>query len=128
MINQVQRDIVKFGLDFRPILIDVGDGEVWEFTSDPKPHQMSTLVGSLQAFTTLKEGDMIGGDRFEKALTDFTVAMSSLLVQTDQQTAWVERSYGLGPQQMISEHLMEQWSGFPTKEPSPSGEESKEIG
>lgn len=128
MTDQVRRDIVKIGLDFRPIPVDVGDGKVWEFTPDPTPHQWTTIVTALREFTKLQNEEMIGGDVFEDALNGFTVAMSELLVNEKQQKEWVERSYGLSPQQAISEILMEQWSGFPTKQPSPSGEGSKTTG
>ena len=35
MTDQVRRDIVKLGLDFRAIPVDIGDGIEWEFHPDP---------------------------------------------------------------------------------------------
>lgn len=128
MNAQVQREVVKIGLDFRPILIDVGDDTVWEFTSDPSPEQWSALVNALRKFTTLQDENAVGGTEFEDALHGFTKAMSMTLIDPEQQEQWIERRYGLGPQQAVSEHLMEQWSGFPTKELSPSGQGSKPTG
>lgn len=127
MTNEVRRDVVKLGLDFRPIPVDVGDGIEWNFHPDPDPHQWSVLVDSLKGLTKFGDTDF-GGKEFEKALANFTKAMSDLIVDTDQQQAWIDKKYGLGPQQAISQALMEIWTGFPTKQPSPSGKESKPTG
>lgn len=128
MTGQVQREVVRIGLDFRPIPIDIGDGTVWEFTPDPSPEQWSALVNALQKFSALQDESALGGAEFETTLNGFTKAMSTTLVDPEQREHWVERRYGLGPQQAVSEYLMEQWSGFPTKEPSPSGVGSKTTG
>ena len=50
------------------------------------------------------------------------------LVSDEQRALWVEKGYGLGPQQAISEALMGIWTGFPTKQQSPSGKASKRTG
>lgn len=127
MTNEVRRDIVKLGLDFRPIPVDLGDGIEWEFHPDPSPQQWSLLVSALKEFTKFDDDDF-GGDAFENALTHFTKAMSEFLVNEDQRAQWVEKGYGLGPQQAISEALMGIWTGFPTKQPSQSGKGSKQTG
>lgn len=127
MTNEVRRDVVKLGLDFRPIPVDLGDGVEWEFHPDPSPQQWSVLVSALKEFTKF-EDDAFGGDSFEEALNHFTHAMSELLVTDKQQKDWVKKGYGLGPQQAISEALMGIWTGFPTKQPSPSGKGSKKTG
>lgn len=127
MTDEVRRDVVKLGLDFRPIPIDIGDGTVWEFHPDPSPQQWSALVGALKKFSKFGDADF-GGEDFEDALQGMTKAMSDLLVNEDQRVAWVERAYGISPQQAISEALMGIWTGFPTKQPSPSGKGSKTTG
>jgi|GEM_PF-2281391 len=127
MTNEVRRETVKLGLDFRAIPVDLGDGVEWEFHPDPSPQQWSTLVNALKEFTKF-EDDAFGGEAFETALGGFTEAMSHMLVHTKQQAEWVKKDYGLGPQQAISEALMGIWTGFPTKQPSPSGKESKKTG
>ena len=127
MTNEVRRDVVKLGLDFRPIPVDVGDGIEWNFHPDPSPQQWSVLMDSLKALTRFGDADF-GGKEFEKALANFTKAMSELIVDKDQQAAWIEKNYGLGPQQAISQALMEIWTGFPTKQSSPSGTPSKRTG
>ncbi len=127
MTNEVRRDIVKLGLDFRPIPVDLGDGVEWEFHPDPSPAQWSLLVNSLRSFSQFGNEDF-GGDAFEKTLEGFTKAMSDMLVTSKQQKEWIEKGYGLGPQQAISEALMEIWTGFPTKQSSPSGKGSKPTG
>lgn len=127
MTDEVRRDTVKLGLDFRPIPVDVGDGVEWEFHPDPSSHQWSTLVNALKKFTKFEDEDF-GGDAFEEALAGFTKAMSEMLVRSDQQKQWIEKNYGLGPQQAISEALMGMWTGFPTTQPSPSGKGSKPTG
>ena len=127
MTNEVRRDVVKLGLDFRAIPVDLGDGIEWEFHPDPSPQQWSTLVTALKEFTKFEDDDF-GGEAFETALDGFTKAMSEMIVRAEQQVEWIEKGYGLGPQQAISEALMGIWTGFPTKQPSPSGKESKATG
>lgn len=127
MTEEVRRDVVKLGLDFRAIPVDLGDGTEWEFDSDPSPAQWSTLVDALKQFTKFEDEDF-GGDTFKDALSGFTKAMSELLVRKEQQTAWLKKGYGLGPQQKISEALMGIWTGFPTTQPLPSGKGSKRTG
>lgn len=127
MTNEVRRDVVKLGLDFRAIPVDLGDGVEWEFHPDPSPQQWSTLVNALKQFTKFEDDDF-GGEAFESALAGFTKAMSEMLVRAEQQAEWLEKGYGLGPQQAISEALMGIWTGFPTKQQSPSGKASKRTG
>lgn len=127
MTNEVRRNVVKLGLDFRAIPVDLGDGIEWEFHPDPSPQQWSTLVNALKEFMKFADDDF-GGEAFESALEGFTKAMSEMLVRIEQQAEWIEKGYGIGPQQAISEALMEIWTGFPTKQPSPSGKASKKTG
>ena len=127
MTNEVRRETVKLGLDFRPIPVDLGDGVEWDFHPDPSPQQWSTLVDALKSFTKFGDDDF-GGDDFKTALAGFTAAMSDLLVGEGQREKWIEKDYGLGPQQAISQALMKIWTGFPTKQPSQSGRGSKETG
>lgn len=127
MTTEVRRDTIKLGIDFRPIPVDLGDGIEWLFHPDPSPQQWSLLVETLKGFTKFEDEDFGGAD-FEKAMSDFTKAMSNLLVDKAQQKKWETKGYGLGPQQAISEALMEMWTGFPTKQPSPSGKGSKKTG
>lgn len=124
---EVKREVVRLGLDFSPIPVDVGDGVEWEFTHDPDPTQWSGLVNSLRGFTTFDKGEF-SGEEFEAALDGLSVAMSELLVDEDQKPLWVEKHYGLMVQQAISEALMERWTGFPTPPPSPSGKGSRRTG
>lgn len=127
MTNEVRRDVVKLGLDFRPIPVDLGDGIEWNFHPDPSPLQWSTLVDALKGFTKFGDDDF-GGEAFKAALANFTEAMGDLLVDEAQREQWVQQGYGLGPQQAISEALMGIWTGFPTKQQSPSGKGSKRTG
>jgi hypothetical protein len=127
MTDEVRRDVVKLGLDFRAIPVDLGDGVEWEFHPDPSPEQWSTLVDALKQFTKF-ENDDFGGDAFKSALAGFTNAMAAMLVRKKQQEEWIKKGYGLGPQQAISEALMGIWTGFPTTQPSPSGKGSRATG
>ena len=127
MTDEVRRDVVKLGLDFRAIPIDLGDGVEWEFHPDPSADQWATLVDALKEFTKFEDADF-GGDAFKEALASFTKAMSQMLVRADQQKQWLKKNYGLGPQQAISEALMGIWTGFPTTRQSPSGKGSKATG
>lgn len=126
-MEEVRRDVVKLGLDFRPIPVDLGDGIEWEFHPDPSPQQWSLLVAALKAFTKFEDDDF-GGEAFENALEGLTRAMAGMLVNESQRKKWIAAGYGLGPQQVISEALMGIWTGFPTKQPSPSGKGSKTPG
>ena len=127
MTEEVRRDVVKLGLDFRAIPVDLGDGIEWEFHPDPTAEQWSTLVDALKEFTKFEDDDF-GGDAFKHALAGFTNAMAEMLVRKDQQKEWLKKGYGLGPQQAISEALMGIWTGFPTKQQSPSGKGSRPTG
>lgn len=127
MVNEVRRDVVQLGIDFRPIPVDLGDGIEWEFHPDPSPQQWSALVNALKGFTKFGDDDF-GGEAFEKALSDLTAAMAESLVNEKQKKEWIEKQYGIGPQQAISNALMEQWTGFPTSQPQPSGKGSKATG
>lgn len=127
MVDEVRRDVVKLGIDFRPIPVDLGDGIEWDFHPDPNPDQWNSLVEALRGFSSIKE-DSLDGEAFGKALTNLTNAMAQMLTTEEQADKWIEKRYGLGPQQAISEALMEKWTGFPTKQPSPSGEGSKNSG
>jgi len=127
MTEEVRRDVVKLGLDFRAIPVDLGDGIEWEFNSDPSAEQWSMLVYALKQFTKFEEDDF-GGDAFKSALAGFTKAMADMLVKAEQRTEWVEKGYGLGSQQAISEALMGIWTGFPTKQQSSSGKGLKPTG
>ena len=127
MTDQVRRDVVKLGLDFTPIPVDLGDGIIWEFHPDPSPSQWSGLMDSLKSFTRFEEKDY-DGEQFKEGLQNFTKAMSELLVSDEQKAEWIERQYGLGPQQAISQALMGIWTGFPTTPSSPSGKGSRPTG
>ena len=127
MTDEVRRDVVKLGLDFRAIPVDLGDGVEWEFHPDPSAEQWSTLVDALKQFTKFEDDDF-GGDAFKSALAGFTKAMADMLVKTEQQKEWLQKGYGLGPQQAISQALMEIWTGFPTSQQSPSGKGLKPTG
>jgi hypothetical protein len=127
MTDEVRRDVVKLGLDFRAIPVDLGDGIEWEFHPDPSAEQWSTLVDALKEFTKFEDDDF-GGDAFKHALAGFTRAMSEMLVKAEQQKEWIEKGYGLGPQQAISQALMEIWTGFPTTQQSQSGKGLKPTG
>jgi len=127
MADEVRRDVVRLGLDFRAIPVDLGDGIEWEFHPDPTPQMWSTLVNALKQFTKFEDADF-GGEAFENALSGFTQAMADMLVKAEQREEWINKGYGLGPQQKISEALMEIWTGFPTKQQSPSGKASKRTG
>ena len=77
MTDEVRRDVVKLGLDFRAIPVDLGDGVEWEFNPDPSPEQWSTLVDALKQFTKFEDEDF-GGDAFKHALAGFTNAMADM--------------------------------------------------
>lgn len=127
MVNEVRRDVVQLGIDFRPIPVDLGDGIEWEFHPDPSPQQWSALVNALKGFTKFGDDDF-GGEAFEKALSELTAAMAESLVDEKQKKEWIKKQYGIGPQQAISNALMEQWTGFPTSQQQPSGKGSKPTG
>ena len=127
MTDEVRRDVVKLGLDFRAIPVDLGDGIEWEFHPDPSAEQWSRLVDALKQFTKF-ENDDFGGDAFKSALAGFTNAMAAMLVRKKQQEEWIKKGYGLGPQQAISQALMEIWTGFPTTQQSQSGKGLKPTG
>ena len=127
MTGEARRDAVRIGIDFRAIPVDLGDGIEWEFTSDPDPHQWAGLVEALKGFTKFDDS-AFGGEAFKEALSTLSHAMSKFIVKAEQQAQWIEKQYGLGPQQKVSEALMEMWTGFPTSPPSPSGKGSRATG
>lgn len=127
MTDEVRRDVVRLGLDFRTIPVDLGDGIEWEFHPDPSPQQWSNLVNALKQFTKFEDDDF-GGEAFKTALAGFTSALADTLAKPEQRAQWIEKEYGLGPQQKISEALMGIWTGFPTNQQSQSGKGSKPTG
>ena len=86
-LPEVTRSVVKLGLDLSPIPLDVGDGIVWMFTSDPSAEQWSTLMTALKVFTKLKDDVNEDENQFTQALSDFSKAMSHMLLDPDQQLA-----------------------------------------
>lgn len=131
MNTQVNREVVKIGLDFRPIPIDLGDGKVWHFTSDPSTEQWAILTSALRKFSVFQgrtDEDILGSGEFEGVISGLTNALAEMLVDTDQKREWIDRGYGIGPQQRVSEYLLETWSGFPTQQPSSSGRELSQTG
>lgn len=126
-MSEIRRDVVKLGIDFRPIPVDLGDGIEWEFHPDPSPEQWTALVAAIREFGKFGE-DNFGGPEFQASLEKFTEAMAEVLTNEEQKKLWREKRYGLGAQQAISQALMEMWTGFPTKSPSPSGKASGQPG
>lgn len=126
-MSEVRREVVKIGMDFRPIPVDVGDGIEWGFHPDPSPEQWAKLMGTLKEFTKFGDDDF-DGTQFKESLKAFTLAMSELIVDEDQREKWINNNYGLGPQQAISEALMEIWTGMGKKPGNSSGKGSKKTG
>lgn len=129
--KEVRRDVIKLGLNLDPVPLDVGDGtDPWVFSSDPSPEQWGAVIAALKKFEVLAgEGaESVDGDYLTDSLNQLTQALMDLLTTEAQKKKWVDRAYGLGPQQAISEVLMEQWTGFPTKPGAPSGKASKKTG
>lgn len=127
--SEVRREVVKLGIDFRSIPVDMGDGVEWDFTPDPSPQQWTAIMVAIRAFGEMGESE---GDfdetTFGTALETLSRAMAGVLSDPSKRDQWIARGYGLGPQQAVSQALMETWTGFPTSQPSPSGEGSNPVG
>lgn len=120
MNDEVKRETVSVGLDFRPVPLDLGDNVVWEFEPDPSSQQWQVLSLALKGFSSLASEEKEDFD-VTKPMDALTDALVNLLVRDDQKKLWREKGYGLMPMQKVATVLMEQWTGFPTKQPSNSG-------
>lgn len=126
MNEQTNREVVSVGLDFRPIPVDIGDGKVWEFDPDPSSEKWDALATSVKSFKSVSDDEE--GMDIATPMLSLKKALAELLVNEKQQEEWMNRDYGIIPMQRTATALMEQWTGFPTEQPSSSGGHSKKSG
>lgn len=121
-MNEIKREIVSIGLDFRPIPIDLGDGKVWEFHPDPDKTLFNNLVRALKNMgavgKAMQDGD---SDDFEAALDTLAKAQGALLVKKTQRDEWAKADYGMAALSALADVLMEQITGFTQQSQKPSG-------
>lgn len=121
MSEQINRETVSVGIDFRPIPIDMGDGQVWMFDPDPTPGKWSGLSRALTAFGRLnvtadsseEEVDAAAQD-MESLTTGLTDSIAELLVDIKQRKAFRDRGYSTNALQRLAKVLIQTLSGFPT--------------
>lgn len=123
------RTKVSIGLDFRPLPIDVGDGNEWLFNPDPDPSLWGALMEALNAFADLEtlqidpEAELSADERealtsltsaLPELLTGLGTAIAGLMTTTKQGQQFTEHGYGQRTLQALAQTLVEELTGFPT--------------
>lgn len=115
-VTEMNRKLVSAGMDFTPVLLDVGDGEIWEFDPDPSPAKFGALQKSLTAFGELGKAAENGEEfSMEDVANGLSLALSNLLVKPGQTKTWKAREYGVMAMQRIAATYIPAISGTPTK-------------
>lgn len=131
--EQVSRDVVSVGIDFRPLPVNIGDGVIWNFDPDPSPEAWGQLMDQLKALAALgsiKEGDTDAAMELDVKglLNGLTEALSGLLLEDEQRAKFKSKGYGLAVLSKTAPAIVKALSGFPTTSPSSSGEGSETDG
>lgn len=112
-----RRSVVKIGINFDPIPLDVGDGKIWNFTSEATPAQMDALVrvargvGSLATVTD----ETVESMDFTEMTNEVSGVIADLLIEPAQKKEWIKRSYSVLAQgKVIAVLIKEMSTGFPT--------------
>jgi|SRR5690625_192286 len=111
---EMQREVVTVGLDLSPIQLDTGDGNVWEFNSDPSPAEFGALQDTLSEFSQMGKQDPEEANIAE-TIQRLSDAMRALLVREDQRREWDKVSYGIMAVQNIAMVYIPAMTGVPTK-------------
>lgn len=115
-VNEMTRSVVSVGIDFTPVLMDAGDGTVWEFNPDPSPSEFGALQRALSAFGSISKAAEAGEEfDMEPLAADLSEALSALLVKATQRKTWATKSYGIIGMQRIAAAYVPAISGTPTK-------------
>lgn len=126
MSKEIQREVVSIGLDFRPIRLDVGDGQVWEFQPEPEPAQFDRLISTMKSFSKIGEAMQDNGAQEESsgmtnALDELRKALGALLVDQADRSKFMKQKYGLRSLNALCNAVIEETTGFTGKSPKGSG-------
>ena len=120
-MSDIDRGVVRIGLDFRPLPLDVGDGNVWHFEASPSPAQFDALVRGIRGFTTVGTALQGGDDASIVAVTDkVEAALLDLLVDQKERKAFPGK-YGVGALVAIANAVIQEATGFQQPSPKRSG-------
>lgn len=115
-VNEMKREVVSAGMDFSPVLLDVGDGEIWELDPDPSPAKFGALQKALTAFGQVSKAAETGDTvDLEEITANLSAALSDLIVKTPQKKTWKTKDYGVMAMQRIAATYVPAISGTPTK-------------
>lgn len=115
-VTEMNRKVVSAGMDFTPVLLDVGDGTIWEFDPDPSPAKFGALQKALSGFGALGRAAEAGEDfDLEEVAVNLSESLSALLSKGAQVKTWQAKAYGVMAMQRIAATYIPAISGTPTK-------------
>lgn len=115
-ITEMKREVVSAGMDFSPVLIDIGDGVVWELDPDPSPAKFGALQRALTAFGSVAKAAESGEEYDLESITSgLSEAIANLLVKSGQPKDWRSKEYGVMAMQRFAATYIPAISGTPTK-------------
>ena len=117
-LSEMSREVISIGMNFAPLQLDLGDGEVWKFDSDPSPEDFGALQTALtglgKAGAALEGGEELGED-FSQGVKNLSTAFKNLLVEPTQKTKWAKWGYGFTALTKLAETYIPALVGTPTK-------------
>lgn len=111
--QEMDRSVVKVGIDLTPIQLDMGDGNIWNLSPDPSPAQFGKITRVMNSFRGLKNEDI--EEKLEELLSELSDSLRELVTETAQKKKWDTRAYGIFAMQALAKTYMQALSGTPTK-------------
>ena len=115
-LSEMSREVISIGINFAPIQIDLGDGIVWKFNSDPAPTEFGELQASLTAMGALGQAAERGEEvDYSAPLQRVSEALRGLLTESTQKANWTKKAYGMGTLVQLAQVYIPAIMGTPTK-------------
>lgn len=117
MTDDVRREAVKVGLDFRPVPIDLGDGNVWNFDPDPEPARFNDMMKAIRGVGASgkaleKNDEAADTNQLVTTMAALKDAVGACLVDDKQREKWSKKSYGLKTMTALVNAYSQEISGF----------------
>lgn len=114
MSNLEERRAVQVGVDLRPILITLREGEEWDFNPDPPKEFFSNI-------TAIGKKMQVDDESRWEAVDQMRVALSEQILDEKERADFLEHNYGLAVLSGVAKAYAEQVVALPTESSSPSG-------